>query len=396
MRQWRQSLVAMVVVVAALTGRAGAALPDGWAGRDVGSCIVPGSSLESGGTWTVKASGRDIGGTGDTFRFVYQTLKGDGSVVARVASLANTNEWAKAGVMVRASLDKDESFAMAAVTPANGVRLQSRPQQGAAATQSEAKAGGPAPYWVKLERAGGAVTASCSADGKEWKEVGKTDVRLPVVAYVGLCLTSHDNSTLGAATFDNVAVTRAGGAMPAPWKAADVGAVNPEGESALNAGKWTLTAAGADIWDPSDSFHFVYQVLSGDGTIVAKVLRLEAVDGWSKCGVMVRETLNPASAHIMAVVSGSNGVHVQLRPSTDGACLDSAQNAGEAAPYWVKLQRKGDTFTGFCSKDGKEWAQVHQTDVKMAKDVLVGLCLTSHNEGQATTAEVSDVTVTQG
>jgi len=395
MRRWRHGWMVLGVVTA-MAGVAGAALPDGWGGKDIGPCVEMGSGGEAGGVWTLKGSGKDIGGTADSFRYAYQAMKGDGTITARVASLANGADGAKAGVMVRASLDREDVFAMVAVTPGDGVRLVHRAQAAAEAAQTTEKVGAPAPQWVRLARAGGTITASCSADGKEWKQVGQATVNLPVVAYVGLALTSRDNTKLATATFDNVDVARAGGSVPAPWKAKDVGTVEPEGESACNAGKWTMTAAGADIWDPSDSFHFVHQPLSGDGSIVAQVQRLEAVDGWSKAGVMIRESLAADSAHVMTVVTGSSGVHVQLRPSTGGACVDNVDNAGGGAPYWVKLQRKGDTFTGFCAKDGKEWVQVFQYEVKMAKDVLVGLCLTSHNEGQPTTAEVSDVVVTQG
>ncbi|HEV3027664.1 MAG TPA: immunoglobulin domain-containing protein, partial [Planctomycetota bacterium] len=55
----------------------GGSPPAPWKDGDVGSVGVPGSASVSGGVFTVKASGADIGGTTDSFNFVYQQLSGD-------------------------------------------------------------------------------------------------------------------------------------------------------------------------------------------------------------------------------------------------------------------------------------------------------------------------------
>ena len=53
----------------------------------------------------IAGAGADIWGTADAFRYVYQPLAGDGTIVARVASVQSTNAWVKAGVMMsRATL----------------------------------------------------------------------------------------------------------------------------------------------------------------------------------------------------------------------------------------------------------------------------------------------------
>jgi hypothetical protein len=51
------------------------------------------------GAWTLKASGSNIWGTSDSFHFVHQGLSGNGTLVARVTSLTNTNASAKAGII---------------------------------------------------------------------------------------------------------------------------------------------------------------------------------------------------------------------------------------------------------------------------------------------------------
>lgn len=86
--------------VAGTTG----ALPGGWATQDIGSVAAAGGASYSGATFTVRGSGADIWGTADEFRFVYRTLTGDGSILARVATVTNTNSWTKSGVMMRETL----------------------------------------------------------------------------------------------------------------------------------------------------------------------------------------------------------------------------------------------------------------------------------------------------
>ena len=85
------------VTAAAVTAEA---VPFPWQTRDIGSPSLAGDATYASGTFTLKGTGADIGGTSDQFRFVYQPLAGDGQIVARVTSLTNTNTLAKAGVMI--------------------------------------------------------------------------------------------------------------------------------------------------------------------------------------------------------------------------------------------------------------------------------------------------------
>ena len=75
---------------------------------DVGTVGHPGHpGPYTNGSYTLTGSGSDIWGNADAFNYVYQTLNGDGEIVARVVSLSNTDPWAKAGVMIRQSLDPE-------------------------------------------------------------------------------------------------------------------------------------------------------------------------------------------------------------------------------------------------------------------------------------------------
>ncbi|MFC1635172.1 hypothetical protein ACFL5Z_10040, partial [Planctomycetota bacterium] len=175
------------------------------------------------GTYTMTAGGADIGGTTDRFHYAFKTLTGAGSIVARVNRVRNTNAWAKAGVMIRETLEAGSKNAFACVTPGNGVIFQGRTEADAAGFSSN-QAGIAAPYWVKLERdAAGNFMVSHSANGTAWESVENTiPTNIPMTSnvYVGLALTSHDVVMTGEAVFSNVTMT---GSVSGQWAHQDIG-----------------------------------------------------------------------------------------------------------------------------------------------------------------------------
>ena len=116
------------------------------------------------GTYFMSSSGTDIWNNGDQFRFAYKSLTGDGSIVARVDSVANTNVWAKAGVMIRQSIDTGSTHAFMPITPGgsgagNGASFQRRLTAAGASTNDDKPAPAiAAPYWVRVDRKGNSFT----------------------------------------------------------------------------------------------------------------------------------------------------------------------------------------------------------------------------------------------
>ena len=180
------------------------------------------------GTYTMTGSGADIWdlsgiGTGfhDEFHFAYKTLTGAGSIIARVESVENTNAWAKAGVMVRETLDVGSVHAMMVITPASGVSFQRRPDTGGASA-SDTIGDITAPYWVKLERdLAGNFSAYSSANGSTWQKLGVAEpIQMSTNVYIGLALTSHDAAQTCQVVFTNVTTT---GTVGSQWANQDIG-----------------------------------------------------------------------------------------------------------------------------------------------------------------------------
>jgi hypothetical protein len=170
---------------------------------DVGSPTLAGSATDNAGTFTVAGSGTGFGGTADQFQFVYQSLAGNGAILARVATQSDTAAGAIAGVMIRQSLAANSVGALMAVTPADGVVFASRTSAGGAVASQFATAA-TAPYWVKLVRTGTILAGYYSADGVTWTAAFLALAPLSGPVYVGLAVSSATNAALSTATFDHV------------------------------------------------------------------------------------------------------------------------------------------------------------------------------------------------
>lgn len=180
------------------------------------------------GTYTMTGSGVDIWDSADEFHFAFKEFTGAGTIIAKVESVQNTQGFAKAGVMIRDTLDADSKYTGLFITPENGVRFQYRNTVGGV-TDRQFVEGITAPQWVKLERtSGGLVRAYYSADGTTWERFNLTQVTMSTPMYIGLAVTSHEATLTCEATFSNVSFP--GTNVDMQWTDQDVGMLSNEPE----------------------------------------------------------------------------------------------------------------------------------------------------------------------
>jgi hypothetical protein len=188
---------------------------------------------------------------------------------------------------------------------------------------------------------------------------------------------------------------------------------------------YLIRGGGDDIWNAADSFHYAYFKVSGDFDYVVRVQDVEGPDTWTKAELMAREpdsTGNPTQADRFvaqmttrdstAGTAGQNNVNIQLRVQDRGdnaagnpggaqAPSDVGLNNYTTAPTypntWLRLRRAGNVFQNFVSTDGKNWTLQTTIDTSVgfgsnvspppggpfAKDLLLGLAVTAHNNTQA-------------
>ncbi|PSM41037.1 hypothetical protein C6Y14_23920 [Streptomyces dioscori] len=155
---------------------------------------------------------------------------------------------------------------------------------------------------------------------------------------------------------------------------------DPQGSSALPVGP-----GGEAV---NDSFYFVHQKLRGDGSITVSVSSLSGVvqrgpddsgsglAPWAKAGVVVKDSLDQGSSYAAVMVTGRHGVRMQYDYTHDIAGASGA--VSQEAPQWLRLQRTGDTLTGYESADGSSWTEVGRANLSgLSAAPEVGLFVTS-------------------
>lgn len=183
--------------------------------------------------------------------------------------------------------------------------------------------------------------------------------------------------------------------LPSPWLDQDVGSVGVAGSSGYTSGTFTVHGAGAGMTGTADQFHFVYQSLSGDGMIAARVANVQGP--FAPGGVMIRETLNAGATSVLAAHYES--YIVMFERTTTGGSISPAQYdvSNAALPYWIRLVRSGNVFTGFGSADGLNWVQLGASQtVSMAQNVYLGLAVGSGNTTGLATAAFDNVSIVAG
>ncbi|MBN2139043.1 MAG: lamin tail domain-containing protein [Sedimentisphaerales bacterium] len=286
-------------------------------GQDIGSPSAAGSHTAVGGVYTIEADGDDIWNYSDNFYYVYAPLSGDGGLTARVTSVENTNEWAKAGVMIRETLTGGSKHAMMIVTPSGKRSMQWRAETDDRSWDNTVDTGTAlVPFWVRIERIGDTISGYYAPDAGgspgTWAEQASTTITMGTNVYAGLCVTSHTAGVLCTAVVDNVTGDSAG--------------TNALRQAMLNVNSslWTriefyLEAGQADTFDT-----LMLQTKYEDGYVAylngEKVAwgNAPSAPAWNSAALSDRpivdsETFEPNNvlAHLDALVTGKNVLAIQ-------------------------------------------------------------------------------------
>ncbi|HSX36114.1 MAG TPA: hypothetical protein VLH84_04245 [Patescibacteria group bacterium] len=359
----------------------------------------PVTSYASDGTLTTGGTGSDIWGTTDHFHYNSLPLSGDGYISARLVSQTNTSGWAKTGLMIRNSTAGNAAFYFPQMTPSNGISVQYRTADGANAASVDGYTPPyPLPLYLKASRTGNQYSSYISQDGSNWTLIPNSTVTINGIgasALEGLAVTSHDSTQISTAIYTNIVL-----GVPPPtsapcntgWTCENInndGVTNLTTSYSSSTGAWTTQGSGSDIWTTADHFHFNDTPLNGDGGISARLASQSNTSDWAKSGVMIRDSNATGAAYYSILVTNGHGFTVQYRTASGASAQDALDSPG-AAPLYLKVYRKGTTYTAYTSSDGITWSIVVGSTRTIssirATGALEGLAVTSHNTGAANTA----------
>ncbi len=190
----------------------GTALPLPWDQVDVGSGIAAGSATHTSGVFTVSGAGAlgsgFLSSKNDAFHFAWQTLAGDGEIIARISSLQATGTSSRVGVMIRDTLATNSRHVFMGMTDDNDYRWVRRTSTNGNTSTTTSSTGTVPNTWVRLTRVGNTITAYKSSTGTApWTQVGSLSASFPTNCYIGLVTASGTAGTLNTSQFSNVSVT---------------------------------------------------------------------------------------------------------------------------------------------------------------------------------------------
>ncbi len=188
-----------------VTAAPAAALPLPWQTADIGTVAATGGATFANGVWTIDGAG-NLSGSADNFRFVYQSLSGDGEIACQISSVEKTGGTGCIGVMIRENLTGGSRYALMGMNANGQWRAQRRTATSGSTAISKSGQASPPAAWVRLVRSGDTLSSYKSSDGTNWTLVNSSTVTMASNIYLGLAVASGSSTVLNTSVFSNVTV----------------------------------------------------------------------------------------------------------------------------------------------------------------------------------------------
>lgn len=153
------------------------------------------------------------------------------------------------------------------------------------------------------------------------------------------------------------------------------------------------------MWGSSDAFHFLYRPIQGPFVFEAVMTaQNEGSSDWAKAALMARETLEPDSKNFAVRVRESiNQLSSQWRPRQGGESYSTtAQQRVDAQRHAnrVRLVRDQNTFEAYYYDIlQNQWRLIDSLIIEMNETVLIGLAVTSHDDGRYARGIFAEVSI---
>ncbi len=228
----------------------------------------------------------------------------------------------------------------------------------------------------------------------------------PIGATLVTVTASDAAGNASAATFT---VTVTAPVLPAPWSIQQIqpfagvpaGSVTiPAANSFQITGTGGSTAGGTtgDMWTGNnDSFTYVSQPWTGDGTFTARLVSFTSTDSSAKAGIVFRETTNTGSRYSSTYMLRKGDAWAQHKTTTSGGSNNvnffSASSTGRGVPEWIRLVRQGDTFTCYYSENGTAWTVLGSSRINLlgGSALTVGFAVAPRTGNSSATAVFDNI-----
>jgi len=184
-----------------------------WASQDIGWTFAPGSDSSFFGLRRTSCTGTNITGLLDSFHFTHQPIRGDREIVTRIIRIPRGPS-AKAGLMLRESLQPNAPNVFLGVSAGGGGMLQYRQQAGGDSVEFQ-RPDLFVPQWLKLRRQGNRISAFKSGNGRRWTLIQELEMPMEDYLFAGFAVTGINANALGEKQFAICDNLQAGVSLPA-------------------------------------------------------------------------------------------------------------------------------------------------------------------------------------
>ena len=379
----------------------------------VGSA-TPYAIVDVDGTYTLRAGGKDYWNDSEHgCLYLYEEVEGDFDVVLCVEDIEYNNQWSKAGLAFRATLDANSPHVSMLATPVR-VQMTYRPTASATSVDSTSRNYDGVTYpsnWIRLKRVGDLFTAYRSLDGNYWTyvgEVAESTAQMPATGYLGIVYSTQDEDNYHTAVVSGYNSQYVAPALPTPdpsdytftMVGYEDGGVEGFYDYDAETGVFSLWGCGSDIWFAEDHFSYLYRPApEGDFSLTVKLEDFPAsANSWAKAGLMIREGDAdggfPIDSRYVVMHSqrpyspGNSNFRSSWRNVKGLSVDDSSTSTGPAYSYpnWQRIERVGGVISCYYSMDGQDWTLFTETitngwaDGAMGSSLplYVGMFVTSH------------------
>lgn len=180
------------------------------------------------------------------------------------------------------------------------------------------------------------------------------------------------------------------------WTTQNIGdAATTNASQTFGNGTANMVGSGMGLEEVSDSIRYAWKPLTGDGSITGRVIGFVSDNGGqAHAGVMLRSSLNRESTNVAASISsGTTGIGLRFSRRTEAASYTEPTHYNLEVPYWVRVKRVGNTFTGFHSADGVTWVQQgpSTTIATMPANAVWGLAVTAKTNVELSDAKFDNI-----
>ncbi len=178
-------------------------MPISWKVIDIGRPLKGGQKIDN-NIWSFYGGGNDIWNSDDQFRFAYKKIKKDFTFTIKVDSLHNTHQYAKAGIMIRKSLNKNSAHGLINIFPSGNTEFGYRTKNGETMKAISGQQIDLKDAELKIQKINNKIEFFVK-NSNEWNFIGELDVsKWGKSFYVGIATLSHDNSRLTKAQYSKI------------------------------------------------------------------------------------------------------------------------------------------------------------------------------------------------